>query len=148
MFTFHAFSSRLSPGFVSLCPFPTKLNSFDKWQAFLRLKWKYPGILSTYPLYCIPDLTRATFVTAGTEDDWKIELFGVLFGILFSAFEKIPGCHRHHRNISQGRKLVALSLLPDPPPSSGAPGGLRPPRPTALFPCGFAAPSSRKHSKT
>lgn len=27
-------------------------------------------------------------ITAGTEDDWKIELFGVLFGILFAAFEK------------------------------------------------------------
>lgn len=113
MFTFHAFSSKGSPGFVSLGQFPTKLHSSDK----NKLEWKYPGNLPIDPLYCIPDLRRLLVISPDTGDDWKSELFGGFTWDFVSFLLKIPACHSRDLNFSHRDKNQSLTphpLQPDP----------------------------------
>lgn len=85
MFTFHAFSSRLSPG-LSSCPFPTKLYSFDKskhssdWNGSIQYLL---SLLHTWPRkgYLLLPLAQKT---------GRKSKFGVLFGILFATLKKKP----------------------------------------------------------
>lgn len=149
MFTFHAFSSRLSPGFVSLCPFPTKLHSFYKSKHSSDRNGSTRGfcLLTLFTAYLTsPGLL---LITTGAEDDWKTKLFGVLFGILLTPLEKLLDVRDTTRIFFQGQEPVALSLLLEPYlPLPKPPSALRPPCCIRLFPCGFAAPSLSKEGNT
>lgn len=111
MFTFHAFSSKGSPGFVSSGQFPTKLHSSDK----NKLEWKYPGNLPIDPLYCIPDLRRLLVISPDTGDDWKSELFGGFTWDFVSFLLKIPACHSRDLNFSHRDKNQSLTPTPSSP---------------------------------
>lgn len=86
-------------------------------------------------------------ITSGREDDWKIEPFGVLVGVLFAALEEslMPQTPSEF----SPRTRTSCPIPPVcPPPSSKAPGALRPSCLAGLSPCGFAAPSSSKEGNT
>lgn len=149
MFTFHAFSSRGSPGFVSSGQFPTKLHSSDK----NKLEWKYPGNLPIDPLYCIPDLRRLLVISPDTGDHWKSELFGGFAWDFVSFLLKIPACHSRNLNFSpQGQEPE-----PHPPPPPARPPfvilpksqeGPEPLVKQGTFPSGVSAPYSSKEGNT
>lgn len=71
MFTFHALSSGLSPGFVSLCPFPNKESSILLTNPSIsRLQWKQPGIC-VYPLHCIPAFIKGHRRLSHKPNAWR-----------------------------------------------------------------------------
>lgn len=106
MFTFHALSSGLSPGFVSLCPFPNRESSILSTNPSIARPQKQPGVC-VYPLHCIPAFTKGHRRLLEKPTAW---------GSICNhnpVFAKIPGYHRQSL-IFFPEALFLLFHLPSP----------------------------------
>lgn len=145
MFTFHALSRGLSPGFVSLCPFPNKERSILLTNPSISGPQRQQPGICVYPLYCISAFTKG-HRRLFKKKKKKSQLLGVLSVIFLHCPCKIPGYHRQYL-IFLSRGPLFLRLHPNfPLPKASGLGS--PTSSGPFFPRGLQHPPLAKKETT